>query len=307
MKIIKPIVDLYRNIGMSGNTIPSLISTTVDNEYDDWNPSTGYIAGDIVNFGFLKYTAVQDSTNEQPDTPASTFWSALGYSNKYAMFNGATTSPTVQDGSDFVVEVSGNGVNAMSFFRLNADSIRIEMIHPTLGTVYDKTYEIRLNTIGVVDYYEYFFLPYADFGGIGTTLVVTDIPPFLTTTIRVTLSSISDVSVGLMSYGMLTEIATVDYGTSLSINDYSTKETNDFSDTVIVERPFTDKVEFDFTVPRSKVFSMKRILAEYRAIPITVVGVEEEEGTIIYGFIDDFDITYTDFSTADGTLTIEGL
>lgn len=306
MKIIAPVVDLYRNIGVSGGTIPSLISTTVDNIYDDWDSGTSYLTGDRVVYGFLIYQADQDNSNQQPDVAGSVYWTALGYSNKYAMFNGATTSPTVQSGTDFVVEISAQDVNAISFFRVSGGSINIVMTHPTLGEVYNKTYDVRLNTMGIFDYYEYFFKTFPATTAT-TNLSVLDLPPYPTATIAITFSSPSDMSVGLMTYGTIEEIATVDWGTSISINDFSTKETNDFGDTTIVERPYTDQIEFNMTVERVKTSNLKSIFSTNRATPITVIGKDDEEGTHIYGFIDDFEITYSDFSTSDVTLTIEGL
>ncbi len=308
MKLYKPVVDLYRGTGVSGGVISSLVSTTVDNIYDDWDVLTSYTTGDYVVYGFLYYVALQDSTGENPET-ATSYWTAIGYSNRYSMFSGATTTSTIQSGDDFIVEISGENVNAISFFRLSASSVNITMTHPTLGEVYNREFDVRLNTLGINDYYDYFFLPYPDIEDETDTLTVLDIPPYPTATIEITITAPEgeDAYLGLLTYGTIREFGTVDYGTSFSINDYSTKETNSYGDTTIVERPYTDQLDFDITIYSTQTSFVKSLLSAYRATPITIIGNDDDTATHIYGFIDDFEVTYSDYSTSDMTLTIEGL
>lgn len=307
MIIVTNTVDLYRSIGVTADVITSLISTDVENVYDDWDISTAYVFGDIVVWGLKQWTAAQDGTGIEPPSgdKSSLYWTFTGYANKYRMFDGSTTSQTEQDGG-FTVTISANNVNSISFFRLRADSVEITMTSPVSGVVYSETFDTNLNTQYVTNEWEYCFLPFADDEATRDFSII-DLPPFYDAEIEVKFNSLTTAKVGMMSYGTVRDIGWCDMGTSSTFTDYSMKEDNDYGDVTIVERAYASEVDFQITLPRELGKTFLNIITSNRATPSVYIGDIDLEETLIYGFPSDYTSVISNLETTTGQLTITGL
>ena len=107
--------------------------------------------------------------------------------------------------------------------------------------------------------------------------------------------------------GAVKQLGTALYGTSVGINDYSRKTTDDFGNTVVIQRSFSNRAEFDVALDTSEVARVRRLLAELRATPVVWIGEETYEATILFGFYKDFQIVFSGPTVSDCSITVEGV
>jgi hypothetical protein len=101
--------------------------------------------------------------------------------------------------------------------------------------------------------------------------------------------------------------AGIQYGARVGIQDYSRKEKNDFGDTVLVERAFAKRANFDLILEKFETDQLQNFLAEIRATNALWIGSDEYESTIVFGFYKSFDILISYPTRSDCSLEIEGL
>jgi hypothetical protein len=111
----------------------------------------------------------------------------------------------------------------------------------------------------------------------------------------------------LIVFGRTTNIGVSNFGTSVSIMDYSRKERDEFGRPIIVERNFTKQVSYDVTCETSSVGRVQRILASIRALPCVWIGDEDRPETVVFGYYNDFNIVLSTPSLSDCSIDVEGL
>ena len=112
---------------------------------------------------------------------------------------------------------------------------------------------------------------------------------------------------GLVSIGAQQQLGIANHGTSVGIIDYSRKELDSFGRPVIVTRNFSKRVSYDVSVTTSQVGAVQRTLADLRTTPLTWVGNEGNEATIVFGYYRDFDIVIATPTLSSSTIEVEGL
>ena len=298
MQIVKPI----------SVTNADIVSTTAATSlYSAWNSGTAYThtpTPDRVYYNEHDWEAVANSTGITPGTDA-TKWLDLGASNKFAMFDGIIGTITTASSTTLDVEINtGELVNGVVFFGLVGNSITIQMDDPTDGIVYDET--ILLNDYsGITTGYAYYF---SDVNDRISDLAVMDLPNYTTASLIISIDNgASPASVTEMVLGTKRVLGLTNFGTTISIKDYSIKDTDDFGNYVITQRRFAKLCDYDCTFDSIKVASIQKQLASIRATPTVFIGNEDLPETIIYGFYKDFSIVLSGPSVSQGSIQVEGL
>ena len=155
------------------------------------------------------------------------------------------------------------------------------------------------------DWYQYFFASLENL----EDFILLDMPTYTNAILKVTLTGTS-VEVGTFAFGKSVFIGDTQWGLQLGITDYSTKETDEFGVTSIVERVFADRMDCDLFLEHSLVRMVKKLLASVRATPCIWMGSETStfsELTIVYGFYKNFDIVLQDYGGSICSLEVEGL
>jgi hypothetical protein len=185
-----------------------------------------------------------------------------------------------------------------------ASAIQVTMTDPTAGVVYDVSIDM-LDSSGIIDYFEWFNYPVF----IITEFILLDLPSYPTATLKVELTGIGDVSIGSMPFGIKSELGIANYGTSFNLVDLSKKEKDEFGNYTIRERPVTDVVDFDVTIPRSRVRYSRNLVAKYRNTPVVWVGGDggEEAPIFTFGYYKSFRVNIDAPSECSATLVIEEL
>jgi len=173
------------------------------------------------------------------------------------------------------------------------------------GEVYNEDFSL-LDNSDIVDWFTYFFAEQ----GVKTEALFTGIPPYLDSSLEVTITADSgeNAKVGQIVFGFLSNFGLTTYGTSIGIEDYSRKETDDFGNFIITERAFAKLVDYDVRLETEKARTVQNTLASFRATPIVYIGSENEAlAAIVYGFYRRFDITLEGPAYSFAAIEVEGL
>lgn len=295
MRIIKPVA-----------VTPAILtsSNVPETDYAAWSAATAYAVGDKAMYNHRNYEALVAHTGANPETDTSDppKWLDLGADNRWRMFDDRVGSLTEQVGSVAVELQPGAVINSVALFNLLGRSATVTLTDPVDGIVYQRT--VSLVDAGVSDWYEWFFAPI----GRQTDFVLLDLPAYGTAVLSVTIDNASDTAaVGHLVMGRQAELGVAVYGSGVGITDYSRKETDTFGNSVVVERSFSKRAEFDVVVETPQIGRVQRLLASLRAQPVVWIGAEGYESTFLFGYYRDFQISISGPSVSDASITVEGL
>jgi len=295
MRIIKPVA-----------VTPAILtsSNAPETDYAAWSAATAYAVGNKVTYNHRNYEALVASTGANPETDTSDppKWLDLGATNRWQMFDDSVSSLTEQAGSIAVELQPGTVINSVALFNLLGRSATVTLTDPVDGIVYQRT--VSLVDAGVTDWYEWYFAPI----GRQTDFVLLDLPAYGTATLSVTVDNASDTAAcGHLVMGRQAEIGVALYGSGVGITDYSRKEADAFGNSMVVERSFSKRAEFDVMVETHQISRVQRLLAGIRAKPVVWIGAEGYESTVLFGYYRDFSISISGPSASDATITVEGL
>jgi len=297
MRIIPPISITETNL---------IASNIVEDDHDDWLVGTTYAAAARVIYENKRYESIAGSNmGNQPDiTPLK--WLLLGATNRYRAFDKLLSDQAERaDVITYRIDHGSMGLNSIALFNLDAATVRIEVTDDTDGLVYDKTYPLIDNT-GITNWSDYFFAPV---GMTAKEMVATDIPPYGTaeTTITITKTG-STAKVGQVVLGRVNTLGVTVFGSTVSIEDYSRKERDAFGNAIIVERAFSQLVDYDVKIVTTDTRRIQNTLAGFRTTPLVWLGSEDTSyGATIYGYYRRFDIILSSPTLSDASIEVEGL
>jgi hypothetical protein len=294
MKIIRPIRTICDHI----------ISSNVPLVEPLYNPATSYAKGDRVTdspCGASVYESLTSSNVGNPVTDA-TKWLSIGASNYYAMFDDKNGSQTTNPDT-IVIEVEFfSVVNSVALINVEANTARFEAWDSSDNKVLDQT--ISLRDYGRIDYYDYFTREIE----LVDRYINFEIPTIFSGRGKLTLDYTgSTAKLGGLIYGNQYIIGDTQWGSSLGIRDYSTKEDDAFGNYVIIQRGFRDKIDADVFIQLNRVANVRKILTQYRATPVLWSAGDANNTLITYGYYRDFSVILSTPAGADCAIQIEGL
>lgn len=299
-------MDIIRPVVVTDAVLDS--SNVPENDYAEWNVATAYTVGNrvILLSTHRIYEAVGSSTGVNPATDDGTNWLNIGATNRWKAFDQKIGDPVTQvDSISYTLTDVNSTPTGVALFGLKGVTATVTVIDSVEGEVYSQTNSL-LDSDEIFDWFSYFFeeITYV------TTTLFTGIPPYRGSTVSVTVTEDTGetAQLGQLVFGYVTDLGVTTYGTAISIQDFSRKETDAFGNFIVVERAFANLVDFDVRLPTQTAGRVRRILAEYRATPIVYVGNENSSfGTIVYGFYRNFDITLDTPSLSFAAIEVEGL
>jgi hypothetical protein len=256
--------------------------------------------------GTRLYKVIVASTTDNPTvgvtlTPPS--WQDIGAINRFKMFDQVVNTQTTRTGLIDVSILPGTIINALAMFDLNGVTTTITMTDPVEGVVFTETKSLQDNTI-IIDWYSYFFESITTVSDV----VFLGLPAYGGATIRIQVNAgAATAAIGEVVIGRQRNLGVTNFGTSVSILDYSRKETDEFGNTVVETRPFSKRADFDVTVETGAVAAVQKALADIRTTPTVFIGDEDRAETIVYGFYRGFNIVISTPSISDCSIEVEGL
>jgi hypothetical protein len=246
------------------------------------------------------------STTDQPSVGVALTvptWKSISAINRYKMFDNVISTQSSRTGTIVVTVLPAQVTNAVAFFGLTGNTINVTMTDPIEGTVYNQTKSLQDNTL-ITDWYAYFF------EGIyqKEDAVFADLPSYINGSITVTINAgPGTAKCGEMVMGRQQTLGVSNFGTSVSIQDYSIKTVDDFGNVVIQPRAFSKRADYDVTVETPLVSAVQKLLADIRTTPTVFIGEDDKPETVVYGFYKQFNIVISTPSISDCSIEVEGL
>ncbi len=301
MDIIKPITV----------TDSVLTSTNIaENDYAEWAVGTTYNTGDkvISTTTHRIYESVIDSNlGNDPTTDDGTNWLNIGATNRWKAFDQYISDPVSNTTSIQYTLTPPNGSipSAVALLNLKGISANVTVTDSVDGEVYNTDIDL-LDNRNIVDWYTYFFEEQVQ----REEALFLDIPPYIGAVVSVTVQEEvgQTAELGQLIFGFLSDVGLTVYGTSIGIEDYSIKDRDAFGNAIIVERNFSQTVDFDVQFETQNARKVQKTLAALRATPVVYLGsTDVSYGTLVYGFYRRFDITLETPSYAFASIEVEGL
>lgn len=284
----------------------SAVSTNVpEDDYPPWDPDHGYEVGERCIRDKRVWEAVTESQGVEPgnETEQPARWFSPGYTNRWRAFDESVGTVTEHPESIEYSISLGQGVDSLGFFGADAASIRVRVVDPYRGVVFELT-EAPVKTDHIDNWYAYFFSEIVA----QEDLVITGIPrsPFGAIAIQI-IKPNGIAKIGALVAGRIADLGVARYGTSVGIIDHSRKVTNEFGHVMVLERGFSKRAEYDVSVDTDRVSRVQRTLARWRAKPVVWIGASHIEATIIFGYFRDFSIYINGPEISEATISVEGL
>lgn len=296
MRLIKP----------SAMVAAQLVSTTATDAQATWASGTTYASGvQVIRLEGLYQSLQASNTNHPPET-SPTWWTRLGPSNRWAMFDDQVSTQTVQTTGPMTVVVSTGAMDALAVLGVDADSVQLVVRDGAGGpVVFDETQGMAAEA--VTSWYEYFF---NDPSFRRTQALFKNIPLFGASVATLTFASGSPVKVGHVAFGRMKSLGGIRFGARAGIKDFSRKDTDDFGNTTFVKRAFSKYITGSLEVEKVALNQVQNLLSTLRATPVVWVGSDDpyySDTLMVFGFYRDFYCSIDYPIKAIYSLEIEGL
>ena len=273
-------------------------------DYATWSSAATYGATDRVIRTHKVWQSLQaGNLNHTPET-SEDWWAEVGPTNRWALFDRSNSTQTRQANAMSYTLKPVQGITALWLGNVDGcNTARVIVTHPTYGTLKDATYNLA-SIPAAVGWWEWTFGERSA----PPSLFVQDIPPLPGCTIQVNLTGTTDLAIGVLLLGVMKSVGEgVLQGARVGIQDFSRKETNDFGETVLVQRAYADTASFEVPIRTAQVDAAKALLTSLRATPALWIATRGISAGVVYGFFKEFEITLAYANVAECSITVEGL
>jgi hypothetical protein len=278
MRIIRP--TKITDANLTSSSVP-------ETDHPAWASGATYALGDKVIRGHRRWESAAAGNIGHDPLLGGTYWTDLGATNRWKMFDDSVGSVTTATGSMTVVLAPGQ-VDAVALLGLSAKQATVEMTVGG-GLVYSSTQRTAISGTSIDNWYSWFFEPL----GARTKLVFDDLPSYAGGVVTVTIEGEGPGSVvgcGSLLIGRQFQIGTTLAGADLGINDFSKKDTDAFGVTTVIERTFSSRFTVRVAIQSSRATAIFDELAKRRATPILWLGEDEIDVLTVFGFFKNFSI-----------------
>lgn len=267
-----------------------LASNVPETDHPAWASATTYAAGQRVIFAHGIWESVQGgNTGHNPGADTtSTWWVRVGATNRWRAFDDRLGGLTTGGATITYSIALPRTLNAICFFGLNAESVRIKITVPGPTVIHDQTITLASRD-AVGNFWEYVYNSFT----FKPDLVITDLLMPSGATIDLTISAGSNAQVGEIMIGNDIRIGVTLTDTNLGIVDYSKKDRDEWGGVFIVPRPVTKTVSFRFAIPTEGAARVQKIMERVVSKVCVFYAVEGEDpfGTTVAGIMRDYDLT----------------
>lgn len=284
---------------------PAMVNSSVaEDEYPAYDPLTTYAADARVIHGHFVYQSLQaNNTGHAPDAMA-TWWVQVGPTNRMKAFDLSHSTQTQFSTSAWFEITTGKAVNAVALLAIEGlRSVRIRMIDPGYGTVYDKTTMLWMHP-GASGWYPWTFGERRE----RKAFYALDLPSYRTAKIRIDIEAASDAGIGVILVGQQEQIGLgVLYGVRMGIRDYSKKGTNEWGEVELLKRGFARTRSLQVLCENRQMDNIDRLLSGLRATPLLWLVTRNMEQPNVYGWYSDYEIGIQYSRYCELSINLEGL
>lgn len=282
-------------------------SSVTEADYSAWSSATTYALGSrvIIVATHKIYESLQASNLNKSPLTQPLWWIEVSPTNKWACFDTSVSTQTKRATSITYTLTPGQAINAIALLNIaNATAIDISMTSVLGGgTVFSSS-----SNLSAIPYVSSWWAWFFGEKIAATQSINLTLPGYSDGIITVTISGGANLAIGVLMLGQQRIFGVgIQYGARVGIQDYSRKEKNDFGDTILVQRAFAKRANFDLILEKNETDQFQTFISEIRATPVLWIGSEAYESTTIFGFYKNFDIMISSPSRSDCSVEIEGL
>ena len=302
----KDILRITRPINVTDGMLSEV--NVPESNYDAWSADTTYQEGKRVYLATnnLVYQSVKDeNTGNNPSDIGSAFWVKVGPTNRWAMFDASYGTKTKNPSTISFTITPNQVVSTFAAVALvDASSVQITVSSEDGGgVIYDETFDLSAGSVEA-GWWQFFFGDRSR----SNQLTVFNLPPRIDAVITVMISGGDDLAVGTILFGETDEIGLgISLGSRVGIRDYSRKETNEFGESVLVQRAYAHRMTLEVLIESSHVDVVQNILSDVRALPILWTATDKYKSMNFVGFYKNFEILISYPNHAFVELEIEGI
>ena len=300
-----------------------LVSTNAVDNTNEFVAGTLYDLGAVVKVSAENnlYKCLTKDTTEIPTGNKTTEnWLFLGKTNPHKMFDEKYKSRTVKESGNLVVTIKmkedgGFSKSSDGIALLNVSASKIKIVGVREGeTIYDEEFDM-----GVLDLFSPCMILNCNFGQIAykKNLILTplkDKDGLIVYGCRITEYTITFVPIddetpaacGVCILGKMQYFGKTLMNPKKSLVNYDVKDTNEYGDTAVVERGFSNNYNFSFVGKNDIMQVADETLTELRSTPLIYVVTDDQILASVfsgYGMVSILDITQQ--GACDMLMTLE--
>lgn len=259
-----------------------------------WNVGNTYAAGQRVYMSNAHrvYESLKDgNTGKIPTEPSNqynaagvgTWWMDVGPTNKYAMFDGLVSTPTVANGP-MVITLTPGQFNGFALLGVDADSYEVKILDAPGGTIFYSEPVTSLEGSQPADYYEYFFDRFKPL----TQIVRTNVDPYGTAQMILTLyKGGGPVKLGMLAVGDMRPSGIPQRDATVEPQDFSVVKQDAFGNTTVKKRTNATGMSITTKMDREDAGAVLESVKDVLGVPVVVVGSEAQfyEWMTVFGLV----------------------
>jgi hypothetical protein len=283
---------------LTGTNVP-------ETDHPEWLVGSTYALGArvMVVAEHAVYESLQAANTGRSPAASPEWWIRVSPTNRWKAFDRANSSRTEQALSLYYELTTGQVINSVGLLAMRSvTTARVRMTDPTFGVVYDRTID-NISSIAESTWHDWLFGVRIE----RSSVALTDLPSYPNATVRVDLTGLVDMAIGVMLLGQQIVIGhSISHGAAVGITDYSRKEADEYGEYNLVRRSFARRASFPVNVMNVEVDGLIDLFAEIRAEPCLWVGGVYDSLTV-YGFYKEFEIVIGNPVMSECLLEIEGM
>lgn len=284
---------------------PAMVDSSVtEDEYSTYDPLVTYAADVRVIHEHFVYQSLQGNNKGNAPDAFATWWVRVGPTNRMKAFDLSHSTQTRFSGSAWFTIKAGKAVNALALLAIDGlRSVRVRVIDPGFGTVYDKTTMLWTHP-DKSGWYPWTFGERRE----RKNFYALDLPSYRTAVIQLDIEASSNAGIGVILIGQQESIGVgVHLGVRLGILDYSRKSTNEWGEVELLRRGFARTRSLQVLCENKQLDNIDRLLAGLRATPVLWLITKTMEQPNVYGFYRDYDLGIQYAMYSELSINLEGL
>ena len=286
-----------------------LTSSTIaepDTGESAWNAATSYVLGDVVirTTTHKKYENILAGIDAGVPESTPLRWVEVGSTNRYAMFDTLRNTQSIKASPVTVVLTPNARIDSLGLLSVDADSVHIVVTNGA-ETVYEVTRS--LGSHDVYDWYSYYFAPFKKI----PNLVFFDIPPYSTSVITLTFTSVSAIKIGAIVLGNQTDLGKAIHGVSSEEQNFSRIEREVTGESILLPRRSIPKINIQTIAVPDRLNIIREARKNLNAVPSVWSGLNDKlenpyfETVLLLGIYKKFEININDAFQVAINLEIE--
>jgi hypothetical protein len=275
-----------------------------------YNPATTYglssIASPVYTYsGHRVYQSIQAANTGNTPISSPLWWTDVGPTNKYGMFDLLRNTATVTASPLTVVLTPGVRIDTVGLVGIVADSVTVSVTSGGV-TVYNQTQTLLITSF-IGNWYQYCFAAFKQ----DSAALFQNIPPVTNGIVTITLSrGAGNVSLGSVVMGTAIYLGGSQTSAVDSASNYSTISRDTYGNSQLVQRRSVPQTTQTTWLPSNQVQNVRAARVLLNAAPALWAGIEANpsdffESFLILGIYKQFDIEAMATDTAKLTLNLE--